>query len=74
MDPKSSQSLTAADGNAPDWLISPEDISICLKEDGAEHLLGKGAFGKVCPHAPPFPSCPVKLASSMTNQACIVHG
>lgn len=30
-----------------EWLMDPHEISICKKEDGTDHLLGRGAFGKV---------------------------
>lgn len=37
------------DGQAPaaDWVISPEDLTICKDEDGVDILLGKGGFGSV---------------------------
>jgi hypothetical protein len=30
------------------WDIDPEDIDICMKEDGSPHTLGQGSFGVVC--------------------------
>ncbi|KAK9789195.1 hypothetical protein WJX73_002262 [Symbiochloris irregularis] len=35
------------DRDDADWIIAEDEITICLKEDGSEFLLGKGAFGKV---------------------------
>ena len=37
--------------NLPDvkaWEIRREDIVICKRPDGSDHLLGSGAFGQVC--------------------------
>lgn len=36
------------DRDDADWIIAEDEISICLRDDGSEFLLGKGAFGKVC--------------------------
>lgn len=40
------QQLARADSVAS-WLLSGEEIEICLKEDGKRWLLGAGSYGKV---------------------------
>ena len=36
-----------AERDDADWIIDDGEITICIKEDGSEFLLGRGAFGKV---------------------------
>ncbi len=39
--------LEAFDRKLQGWALRPQDITICKAGDGADWLLGKGAYGKV---------------------------
>lgn len=41
------ESMVSGHAPAADWVILNEDLTICKKEDGSDHLLGRGAFGRV---------------------------
>ena len=40
------------------WQLLAEDLTVYLRPDGKDWVLGEGGFGRVCPPPPPSPPSP----------------